>query len=87
MRPSAYPPTSKKGKVSITFHILKDGHITDMVLVEKSGDSAMDWAAYGSITASNPLPSLPAEFGCKYRYVDVSDAGVLHEFAEVKLAT
>jgi TonB family protein len=64
--PSAWPPIRKKGKVSVAFRIMKDGQITDMRLVDKSGDTALDQAAYGGITASSPLPSMPSEFGCKY---------------------
>ena len=64
--PSAWPPIMKKGKVSVAFRIMKDGQITDMRLVDKSGDTALDRAAYGGIAESSPLPSMPSEFGCKY---------------------
>jgi TonB family protein len=64
--PSAKLPIMKKGKVSVAFVIMKDGQITDTRLIEKSGDTALDSAAYGGITASSPLPSMPSEFGCKY---------------------
>lgn len=55
----------KKGKVTIRFNIMKDGHISDALIVEKSGDNVLDRAAYEGITASSPLPSLPSDFGCK----------------------
>ena len=45
---------------------MKDGQITDTRLIDNSGDTALDSAAYGGITASSPLPSMPSEFGCKY---------------------
>lgn len=64
--PPAQPPIMKKGKVTIAFHILKDGQITDMHLVDKSGDTALDWAAYGGITTASPLPAMPKDFGCRY---------------------
>jgi TonB family protein len=63
---SARLPITKKGKVSINFSIMKDGQIANVVYVEKSGDAALDRAAYEGITDSSPLPSLPSDFGCKY---------------------
>jgi TonB family protein len=58
----------KKGKVSIEFAILKDGRVAGMQLAVggTSGDVALDRAAWGGITASNPFPPLPNEFGGKY---------------------
>jgi TonB family protein len=52
----------KKGEVSIIFTILKDGRVTGMSFVNGSGDVALDRAAYGGITASDPFPPLPSEF-------------------------
>jgi outer membrane biosynthesis protein TonB len=60
--PSAYPPIWKAGKDSIDFTILKNGQVTGMVWHSGSGDIALDRAAWGSITGSNPLPALPKEF-------------------------
>ena len=60
--PSAYPPIWKAGKDSIDFTILKNGQVTGMVWHSGSGDVALDRAAWGSITGSNPLPALPKEF-------------------------
>jgi TonB family protein len=62
MPPSVYPPVSKQGKVSIEFFVQKDGTVSGMVMHASSGDVALDRAAWGSITASDPLPSLPKEF-------------------------
>jgi TonB family protein len=62
MPPSVYPPIRKQGKVSIEFIILKDGKVSGMVVHSPSGDVALDRAAWGSITASNPFPPLPKEF-------------------------
>ena len=58
----------KKGKVTIEFAILKDGKIAGMQLATSgsSGDVALDRAAWGGITASNPFPPLPNEFGGQY---------------------
>jgi len=62
MPPSVYPPILKQGKLSIEFVILKDGKATGMVVHTSSGDVALDRAAWGSITDSNPFPPLPKEF-------------------------
>ena len=61
----------KKGKVTIRFNIMKDGQIDDALILEKSGDSVLDQAAYEGITASSPLPSLPSDFGCKYLVLQI----------------
>jgi TonB family protein len=59
---SAMPPLLKRGKVSIEFSILKNGRIAGMTYVAPSGDVALDRAAYGGITASDPFGPLPTEF-------------------------
>lgn len=59
---SAMPPIMKKGKLAIEFVILKDGSVSSMQLDASSGDVALDRAAWGGITASNPFPPLPREF-------------------------
>ncbi len=63
---AARPPLMKRGKVSIEFAILKDGKVAGMRLAGSSGDVALDRAAWGGITGSNPFPPLPAEFGGPY---------------------
>jgi TonB C terminal len=63
---SAKPPILKKGKLTIEFAILKDGTVAGMKLAATSGDVALDRGAWGGITASNPFPPLPAEFGGQY---------------------
>jgi TonB family protein len=62
----ARAPLMKRGKVSIEFAILKDGRVAGMTLAGTSGDVALDRAAWGGITASNPFPPLPGEFGGQY---------------------
>ena len=52
----------KKGEVSIVFSILKNGQVAGLHYVFGSGDVALDRAAYGGITASDPFPPLPTEF-------------------------
>lgn len=63
---SARAPIMKKGKVSIEFAIMKDGSVAGMKLISTSGDVALDRGAWGGITASNPFPPLPTEFGGQY---------------------
>jgi TonB family protein len=63
---SARAPIMKKGNVGIEFAILKDGSVAGMKLVYTSGDVALDRGAWGGITASNPFPPLPSEFGGQY---------------------
>lgn len=58
----AYPPFSKEGDVSVDFYIRKDGKVEGTKVHKSSGEEALDHAALGSITASNPLPPLPSEF-------------------------
>ena len=62
MPPSVYPPIRKQGKLAIEFAILKNGTVSGMTLRTPSGDVALDRAAWGSITNSNPFPPLPREF-------------------------
>jgi TonB family protein len=56
----------KKGKLTIEFAISKDGKVLDMRRVASSGDDALDRAAWGGISASNPYPPLPTEFTGPY---------------------
>jgi len=56
----------KKGKLSIEFAITKDGKVAGMKLVAGSGDIPLDRAAWAGITASDPFPPLPSEFGGQY---------------------
>ncbi len=59
----------KKGKLAIEFAIMKDGSVQGLKIVAPSGDIALDRPAYGSITASDPFPPLPNEFGGQYLYL------------------
>lgn len=63
---SALPPIMRKGLVVIEFSITKDGRVMGMKLVGKSGDVALDRAAWGAITAAIPLPNLPKDFAGDY---------------------
>jgi TonB family protein len=65
---SARPPIMKKGKVAIEFAILPNGKVAGMRLEQggSSGDAALDRAAWGGITGSDPFPPLPQEFKGQY---------------------
>ena len=62
----ALPPVMKRGKVIITFAIMKDGTLKALRVDVPSGDAALDRAAYGALTNSVPLPKLPVEFSGDY---------------------
>ena len=61
------PPIFKKGQVQIRFKVLPNGRIMDgsMLLEGRSGDTALDRAAWGALTGSN-YPPLPREFHGPY---------------------
>jgi TonB family protein len=59
------PPILKSGQVQIRFKVLPNGQVTDMILEGRSGDSALDRAAWGAITGSN-YPPLPRAFHGPY---------------------
>lgn len=63
---SARPPILKQGNVYIQFVIDKNGKVTGMRLDGPSGDTALDRAAWGGITGSDPFPPLPREFTGPY---------------------
>ncbi|HWC16611.1 MAG TPA: TonB family protein [Terriglobales bacterium] len=62
----ARSPLFKQGKLQIQFLIDKNGAVEGMRLTSPSGDVALDRAAWGGITASNPFPPLPKEFNGPY---------------------
>jgi TonB family protein len=63
---AARAPLLERGKVSIEFAILPDGRVAGLKYVSPSGDVALDRAAWGGITASNPFAPLPGEFHGPY---------------------
>jgi TonB family protein len=56
----------KHGNLIIEFAITKDGKVAGMKLVNGSGDVPLDRAAWAGITASDPFPPLPSDFGGQY---------------------
>jgi TonB family protein len=63
---AARAPLLKKGQVQIIFYIMKDGSVQGLQIEGPSGDVSLDRAAQAGITASNPFPPLPREFGGPY---------------------
>lgn len=63
---SARPPLLKHGKVAIQFVILPNGKVAGLQYTGSSGDIALDRAAWGGITASDPFAPLPSAFHGPY---------------------
>lgn len=61
------PPILKSGTVQIRFKVLPNGRLMDgsMALEGRSGDTALDRAAWGALTGSN-YPPLPRDFHGPY---------------------
>jgi len=61
------PPIGKSGMVAIRFKVLPNGRLMDgsLILEGRSGDVALDRAAWGALTGSN-YPPLPRDFHGPY---------------------
>jgi TonB family protein len=62
---AVYPEAARlgqRGEVQLEFAIAKQGLVTKVVFSSESGAKALDQSAVAAISASNPLPPLPAEF-------------------------
>jgi TonB family protein len=62
---AVYPEAARlgqRGQVVLQFAIVKQGLVTKVVFSGQSGAKALDQSAVAAISASNPLPPLPAEF-------------------------
>ena len=60
-----WPPAAwagLKGIVTVHFTIWKDGHISDITVLDPSGTPAFDTCASLALEASSPLPALPEDF-------------------------
>jgi TonB family protein len=55
-----------RGRLVIAFAILKDGRVSAMKINESSGRIALDRAAWGGISSSNPFAPLPMQFKGEY---------------------
>jgi len=63
---SVIPESAKRGqvrgRVAVQFTVSRDGKILSLKIASPSGMEALDLAAIAGISASNPLPPLPAEY-------------------------
>ncbi len=57
-----YAAMVMKGHVVLTFNVHRDGHITDLTVLEPSSVEAFTNAAYNALAASNPTQPLPPEY-------------------------
>jgi TonB family protein len=53
----------RRGRVVLQFAISRDGSVPKLVIAIPSGTQALDRAAVAGISASNPFPPLPTDFG------------------------
>lgn len=58
----ARPPVAQRVECVVHFRIARDGVVSDLRLVESSGDRAFDDAAMRAVELAAPLPPLPASF-------------------------
>jgi TonB family protein len=62
---AVYPEAARlgqRGEVVLEFAITKPGVVAKVIFSTESGAKALDQSAVAAISASNPLPPLPAEF-------------------------
>ena len=61
----AYPATARKmgweGKVVVAFHLLSDGSVRDVRVVQGSGHTALDRGAIDAVRSASPFPRSPIE--------------------------
>jgi TonB family protein len=60
------------GHVVLQFNIWKDGHITDVSVVQPSGLDSFNNAAYNAILSSNPVDPLPPEYPSEKAFFTVT---------------
>ena len=60
------------GRVVLQFNIHRDGHITDVAVVQASNIDAFNHAAYGAIVSSNPTEPLPPEYPLEQAFFTVT---------------
>ena len=63
---------SFRGHVVMQFNIWKDGHITDINIVQPSSIESFNVAAYNAIVSSNPVAPLPAEYPTEKAFFTVT---------------
>ena len=52
----------QKGRVVITFTVVRDGTIQDLRIVAASGTESLDQAATAAVQSASPFSQLPADF-------------------------
>ena len=57
-----YAAMTMKGHVVVTFHVHKDGRITDLRVLKPSAVDAFTNSAFNALAASNPTLALPPEY-------------------------
>jgi len=57
-----YAAMTMKGHVVVTFHVQKDGRITDLRVMKPSSVDAFTNSAFNALAASNPTLALPPEY-------------------------
>jgi protein TonB len=61
----AYPATARRmgweGKVVVAFHLLSDGSVRDVRVVQGSGYAALDRGAIDAVRSASPFPRSPVE--------------------------
>lgn len=72
----------EKGRVVLTFTITRSGAVRDTRVRSSSGNEALDRAAVGAISLSNPFAALPSDF--KGQQVDLQFAFVYNEKSQEK---
>jgi protein TonB len=58
----ARPPVAARTECVVHFRVARDGAVSDVRLVESSGNEAFDQAALRAVDRAAPLPPLPASF-------------------------
>lgn len=62
---AVYPEAARlgqRGQVVLQFAIVRQGNVAKVIYTTESGSRALDQAAVAAVSASNPLPPLPADF-------------------------
>jgi periplasmic protein TonB len=57
-------------RLDITFQVMRDGTVTNIQIVQSSGNASVDTSAVRAIRASNPLQPLPGDYSGSYVSVD-----------------
>jgi TonB family protein len=67
-----YAAMVMKGHVVLTFNVHRDGHITDLTVLQPSSVDAFNNAAYNALAASNPTQPLPPEYPSESAFFTVT---------------